>query len=178
MKTKEKILLASYKTFINNGFHGTSMQQLVEATGLSKGAFYHHFKSKSELYEQVIKQYFLSFYKSVDWDSFEEQKLNLQEIEYQIKQFYISFVQKILSITNHQMSPYFVMYFEAFNILPQFKEEVQMFYKKLENLLLNATDNPTHSSKAAITTIAKYEGVLFILATHPNLTIEELLNNV
>ena len=45
------------------------MQQLVEASGFSKGAFYHHFKNKNDLYKEVINQYFLQFYTAVDWNA-------------------------------------------------------------------------------------------------------------
>lgn len=61
MDTKEKILSTSFKLFVNNGYHNTSMQQLVETSKMSKGAFYHYFKGKNDLYRQVINQYFFVF---------------------------------------------------------------------------------------------------------------------
>ena len=67
MNTKDKILLEAYKLFINNGYYNTSMQQLVNSTGLTKGAFYYFFKNKKDIYEQVIEKYFLSFYKAEDF---------------------------------------------------------------------------------------------------------------
>lgn len=37
------------------------MQDLVKASGMSKGAFYHYFKSKKELYEQSLEKFMLGF---------------------------------------------------------------------------------------------------------------------
>ncbi len=176
METKEKILLIAYKLFINNGYHNTSMQKLVEISGLSKGAFYHHFKNKKDIYSQVVENYFLSFYRNVNWEKYEEFEMSIKEIETEIKHFYLSFLPQILPITENGMSRYFVMYFEAFNLLPQFKKEVQGFYKKLEIILINATDNKEKSKNKAIEIISKYEGLLFLLAINPKLSLKEIWN--
>jgi len=45
------------KLFAEKGYHATSIQDLVEAWGISKGAFYHHFTSKEELLLAVLQYY-------------------------------------------------------------------------------------------------------------------------
>ncbi|WP_138918926.1 TetR/AcrR family transcriptional regulator, partial [Ornithinibacillus scapharcae] len=35
--------------FEKQGFHGVTVNQIVESIGTSKGGFYHHFTSKDEL---------------------------------------------------------------------------------------------------------------------------------
>ena len=35
--------------FEKHGYHGVSVEQIVEESGSSKGGFYHNFKSKDEL---------------------------------------------------------------------------------------------------------------------------------
>lgn len=42
------------------------MNDLVEASGLSKGAFYHYFKSKEELYLEAMNKYFFSYMESFE----------------------------------------------------------------------------------------------------------------
>ncbi len=176
MKTKEKILLIAYKTFIKNGYHNTSMQQLVEESNLSKGAFYHHFKNKKDLYVQVIEKYFLSFYRMVDWNINSERKVTINDIENEIKNFYLSFLPQVLAITDEGLSRYCIMYFEAFNLIPEFKEEIQFFYNKLENIIINAADNTEKSRDIAISIISKYEGLIFLMAINPKLTLNEIFN--
>ena len=58
--TVEKILDASQRLFYEKGYEKTSIQDIVnELGGLSKGAIYHHFKSKEdilcELEERIFK---------------------------------------------------------------------------------------------------------------------------
>lgn len=178
MNTKEKIILVAYKAFINSGFHNTSMQQLVALSGLSKGAFYHYFKNKEALYEAVINQYFLSFYKAADWETYRNMHLSTDEIQQEIHRFYLNFIPQILAITTHGMSAYYIMYFEAFTLLPHFKTTVQKFYNNLEYLLVHAPDNPQQSVDIATSVIARYEGILFLLAVNPQLKIETLLKRI
>ncbi|MFT4313359.1 MAG: TetR/AcrR family transcriptional regulator [Candidatus Woesearchaeota archaeon] len=52
--TKEKILKASYVLFSQKGFASTSITDIVKKSGLTKGALYHYFPSKDELFIQVL----------------------------------------------------------------------------------------------------------------------------
>jgi AcrR family transcriptional regulator len=49
-ETVEKILAVSMRLFIEKGYEHTSIQDIIdELGGLSKGAIYHHFKSKEDI---------------------------------------------------------------------------------------------------------------------------------
>ncbi|KYG76371.1 TetR family transcriptional regulator [Roseivirga ehrenbergii] len=52
--TKQLIVNEAFKLFYANGFRTTSIDKIMEKTSLSKGAFYHHYKSKKELGLEVI----------------------------------------------------------------------------------------------------------------------------
>lgn len=52
--TKQLILDEAFKLFYKNGFKTTSIDKIMAATTLTKGAFYHHFKNKKELGQAVI----------------------------------------------------------------------------------------------------------------------------
>ncbi len=52
--TVEKILDAAQKLFLEKGYDNTTIQDIVDHLGgLSKGAVYHHFKSKEEIMDAV-----------------------------------------------------------------------------------------------------------------------------
>jgi len=53
-ETVELILSASMKLFNEKGFDKTSMQEIVDASGISKGSIFHHFNSKEEILTAVI----------------------------------------------------------------------------------------------------------------------------
>ena len=52
--TVEKILDAAQRLFLEKGYENTTIQDIVgELGGLTKGAVYHHFKSKEEIMDAV-----------------------------------------------------------------------------------------------------------------------------
>lgn len=53
--TREEIIFKSGEVFRLKGFHHTSMSDLAQACGLTKGLFYHYFKNKNEMMEAVLK---------------------------------------------------------------------------------------------------------------------------
>jgi Transcriptional regulator len=53
--TREKILESSFRLFAMKGFEGVTIDDLMNNCGLTRGAFYAHFKSKAELYSEALK---------------------------------------------------------------------------------------------------------------------------
>ncbi len=54
--TKEKIIKETLRLFAEDGYEETTMAHIMEATDLSKGALYHHFKSKNDIADSAIAQ--------------------------------------------------------------------------------------------------------------------------
>ena len=52
--THERIVRVAAELFRKQGFHNTSLSQILEEAELTKGGFYFHFKSKEELGDAVI----------------------------------------------------------------------------------------------------------------------------
>lgn len=51
--TKNRIINAAAKLFYDNGYDETTMQDIMQLSGLSKGAIYHYFKSKQEILDYL-----------------------------------------------------------------------------------------------------------------------------
>ena len=47
--TKGKIVSAAWQLFYQQGYDDTTIDEIVEASGTSKGSFYHYFDSKDAL---------------------------------------------------------------------------------------------------------------------------------
>lgn len=60
METMELIIETAFLAFIENGYDRVSLNEIIRRTGLTKGAFYHYFTSKSELIQEVVKKYFFT----------------------------------------------------------------------------------------------------------------------
>ena len=52
--TKTKILRAAKVLFAKNGYDGTSISDVLKKTEISKGALYHHFASKEDLFIETL----------------------------------------------------------------------------------------------------------------------------
>jgi AcrR family transcriptional regulator len=48
------ILAAARKLFASHGFDATSMDDIADQAGVAKGAIYHHFASKQEIFTRVL----------------------------------------------------------------------------------------------------------------------------
>jgi len=58
-ESKTQILAAAMTIFAEKGFAKASMNDIVRASGLSKGGVYWHFKSKDELITAIFDQFFV-----------------------------------------------------------------------------------------------------------------------
>ncbi|GED96065.1 TetR/AcrR family transcriptional regulator [Gordonia crocea] len=55
--TRIRILDAAERLVIDSGYAATSIDQVIAAAGSSKGSFFHHFSSKADLAEQLVRRY-------------------------------------------------------------------------------------------------------------------------
>ncbi|HXS36491.1 MAG TPA: helix-turn-helix domain-containing protein [Flavipsychrobacter sp.] len=127
---REHILLVSLKLFLQKSFKEVTMKEIVEQTGLSKGAFYHYFSSKEQVFEEVIKFFFTAFIVE-DYDSLPHDSLYvfysemLKEIERKSKRAIV----RLGGGTEFSANYYFIL-FDAIKMLPAFKEELYQHQKE------------------------------------------------
>lgn len=57
VETRTQILDAAERLFLTYGYAGTSIDTILRESGLTKGAFFHHFASKHDLAHALIDRY-------------------------------------------------------------------------------------------------------------------------
>lgn len=57
-KSRQQILDAALKLFSHRGYGATSVRDIAEEAGLSKGNVYHHFPDKETIFRALIDRYF------------------------------------------------------------------------------------------------------------------------
>ncbi|MEK5040283.1 TetR/AcrR family transcriptional regulator [Sporosarcina sp. FSL K6-3457] len=67
MMKKQLIMEKALELFAEKGFESTSIQQITEHCGISKGAFYLSFKSKDELISALIDYFMIQFTSDIDY---------------------------------------------------------------------------------------------------------------
>ncbi|MBV7276987.1 TetR/AcrR family transcriptional regulator [Clostridium sp. PL3] len=121
--TREHILRVSYKLFLKKSYKEVTMKELVENSGLSKGAFYHYFEGKEQLFGEVIDKSFSDF--SVDYSKFSHDSL------YEFFHDYIKFINERMELfkKNNDCDSvfdlnYFSLIFDACKLIPSFYEKL------------------------------------------------------
>lgn len=56
-RTRERILDLAYPRILEKGFAATSIEELVEAAGITKSGFFYHFKDKNDLARQLLERF-------------------------------------------------------------------------------------------------------------------------
>ena len=56
-KTRERILDIAYDSIIQKGFAATSIEELVEAAGITKSGFFYHFRDKNDMARQLFERF-------------------------------------------------------------------------------------------------------------------------
>src|SRR6476661_9008009 len=58
IEVRKKIVNSARRLFNRHGFENVSVQQIMAGAGLTHGAFYSYFRSKSDLYTEVLGCFF------------------------------------------------------------------------------------------------------------------------
>jgi len=53
---RQELLAAAQQLFYTKGYENTSVNDIIKTVGVSKGAFYHHFDSKTAVLEAIVTQ--------------------------------------------------------------------------------------------------------------------------
>lgn len=130
-KSKEHILKTSFSLFLQKSFKEVTMNEIVVASGLSKGAFYHYFQSKERLFAEVINTFFFDQMmidygklstKSL-WDFYHDYAQQLRKTLIVFKGYvhYSDTKANVNSLT---------MIFDALNLFPGFRDKLREAQQK------------------------------------------------
>jgi AcrR family transcriptional regulator len=72
IETRARIIEAAMDLFAQNGFEVTSVSDICQKAGVSKGAFYHHFPSKQAIFQKGMEEWV---------DSIDKQMALVREVE-------------------------------------------------------------------------------------------------
>ena len=99
--TRERILAIALYYFIKKPYTEVTMSEILKASGLSKGGFYHHFESKEILYHEVIDKFILGTFK-MEYEHFNSNPYDLPFSEF-VPAYIKSTFGHLLEITNSEL---------------------------------------------------------------------------
>ena len=78
--TKEKLLDAAQQLMLAKGFPATTVDEICEAAGFTKGSFFHYFESKEHLGKEVLDRFYGSLQQRIQQGSFRKKSDPLQRV--------------------------------------------------------------------------------------------------
>ncbi len=130
--TKEHIVLIASKLFLQKNFKEVTMKEIVKETGLSKGAFYHYFESKEQLFIEVLDYFFQQVFHN--YESYSKKSFY---------QFYHDYIDDTINLTRKYLANfdigqseasitlnYFSLIFDALKLFPEFRERMITEFNK------------------------------------------------
>ncbi len=125
--SREHILQTAFELFMQKSFKEVTMREIVTKTGLSKGAFYHYFESKEQLFMEIIDHFFAGLM-SVPFDSFSHESLKAFCADY-LKD--ISKKADTSFVENKDLNAnFYFLIFDAVRMIPDFKRKMDVMAEK------------------------------------------------
>lgn len=125
-KTRERILEESKKLILSRGFSGTSLDDILQATGLTKGAFFYHFKGKQELARALIERSWTGDYELLQ--GFAQRARELSDDPLQTALIFVKLFEEVLEA--NQDAPLACVFASYLYEKDQFDEETHAFIRK------------------------------------------------
>lgn len=121
--TRQQILQIALECFLQKSFKAVTMNELVQKSGLSKGAFYHYFDSKEALFMEAVQTAFSHL--SVDYAQLDQHSLGA---------FYRGYLQHMNTVLAAQSSltaavnpNFYYLIFDALKHFPEMRLHLQNF---------------------------------------------------
>ena len=178
--SKNQILKAALKIFVVNGYSNTKMDDIAEEAGFSKGAVYHHFSSKDDLFFSLIDYWEASFLPKFYSNNYSDVSLVkvLKELASEVASNFKN--KKYLFLAELEI-------WALSNRDSKVRERTKKLYNKmlshLENIFTNAINDGEYKNidpgMAAMAVMTSMQGVIwFSIFDHKNFTAEEYVNEV
>ena len=167
---KEQIIEAALRVFLKRGIQKTRMDDIVEESGLSKGALYWYFKSKDDLIIGIVDTLFEQEFKTLE--EFDLQAGSAKEV---LKEFVEIMIADFNRIT--MLMPVFFEFFalamRSKTIRSMFKEYFHKYMSFLVPIIERGIESgefrEVNAYDAAISMGAVMEGTFLLKAYDPDM---------
>ena len=138
---REKIVAAAFQLFLKNGYQSVRLNDIIVESGLSKGAIYHHFKSKYDVYLATLEAYFFKLYNRI---TISDGSKNLQDrikTRYQFFVNLIDFVENTGDGNDFPIRRYFLFQLESEKdekIRKKITNTLQEYHREVEKIISEA----------------------------------------
>lgn len=184
MTTKDRIIEEAFKLFLNNNFEKVSISDLEKSVGKTRGAIFYFFKTKEEIFNEVIETYIIKTQNPYEKFSMDDHLSLDQFISLYINGINTTMSRMLsLSVVNIYMQ-YFSLYLQASRIYPNFAEimtqnaveEINLWEKVINRAVQSKEIKEINTRHYATLFRSCFLGLAFDRCLSYGLNTEELLS--
>lgn len=143
--SKDNIIKAAFSLFLQKGFKEVTINNIMEVTKLSKGAIYHHFKSKEEIYAATLETYYFELLQphGIDFNS-GEFNTDIENVYQYVAELFHNIENISENDSDFPIRNYFSFQLESeknITIRGKTTEAVAEFRKTVEQIVINGFEN-------------------------------------
>ena len=175
LSTKEIILNSAFSLFLVKGYNGVSIKDIIQKANVSRGALYHYFRNKDELFVTVIETSFLHEFDNI-LNEISDKNLSFEKKTFWIFQASIEMTkfleQQVLSFSSpNKFYSYYQLIFDSISLFPELHKKYKNLYANLEiqikdmieaGKVTNEVNNDINSGSIAFQIIAGLEGIMIM----------------
>lgn len=124
--SREHILRTAFILFLQKSFKEVTLKEIVEKSGLSKGAFYHYFPSKEKLFHEIVESFYFKILK-IDFGNFN--KNSFYDFYHDVLNHTVTKFLDIKEFLDDSYDEdditYFTLMLDAVKLFPGFQEQIQ-----------------------------------------------------
>ncbi len=181
LHTRKQIISIASLMFLERGYYATSVQDIIDAVKISKGAFYYHFDSKLDLYRTIINQFLDIDNKLIALEEIKNYSL-FQAFKKVIENHYY-YLKELMEQTKFSIAHFQRLYYESIIILPEIFEKVKTNYIRYHNFFkqkaIEEFNLPEKQASALVKRmIFEYDGMFAWMSIFPDTSIDEIVEAV
>lgn len=127
-ESKEYIITVASGLFLRKSYKEVTMKELVNKTGLSKGAVYHYFESKEQLFLEVLDFFFTNVmahrYEKYSRESFFRFYHDYADEVKEYSEKYLGEFKNNETASDFNMN-YFTLAFDGLKLFPEFRKKIK-----------------------------------------------------
>jgi TetR/AcrR family transcriptional regulator, transcriptional repressor for nem operon len=131
-RSREKILQAAETLFHRRGFQPTSLEELLEASGVCRSNFYYHFQSKEDLGLEVLARLVERFEARVIRGILEDESVPARR---RLETLFHTLREGQREVSYSAGCPFGNLAAELSGVHPQFRDRLSVFFRRWEDAL-------------------------------------------
>jgi AcrR family transcriptional regulator len=122
-ETRDRLLEAAETSFAQHGFDATAVAKICQVAGVTKGAFYHHFSSKQEVFFELLRRWL---------EGLDVQMASLRDAKVSVPEQFLSMsslIQEVLQAAEDQLPIYLEFWTRAMRDPTVMQELITPFHR-------------------------------------------------